>query len=348
MSQPTSRVLALLALLQTPEGLVGLTGTELARRIGVDTRSIRRYVAHLVQMGVPVHAQRGRDGGYRLRAGFKLPPMMFSADEALALAVGLHAAGALGLNGITPAIARTQAKLERVLPASVRRRLADVRQTVSLDLARPVAAGNTDILLGLSAAARAQQRVHLHYRSAEGAATQRDVDVYGLAYRAGAWYAVGHCHLRRELRSFRLDRVASVTALPKSFGRPEGFDVLGFLVRSIANLPRAHTVVVTLDTTLARAQQAVFIELGELQQVGQRVQLSAQADDLAWVARELARLPFAFKVVKPLALRREVHALGLALLDRAGLGANPSRSFRPSRKGSGVPKIEPVPRKVER
>lgn len=195
---------------------------------------------------------------------------------------------------------------------------------------------------------RAQQRVHLHYRGAEGNATQRDVYVYGLAYRAGAWYAVGHCHLRRELRWFRLDRVATVTALPKGFGRPEDFDVLGFLVRSIANLPRAHTVVVTLVTTQERALQAVFIEPGKLQQVGQHVQLSAQADDLAWVAHELARLPFAFKVMKPMALRHEVHALGLALVDRAGHGADPSRSFRSSRCVSGLPQIEPVPREVER
>ena len=292
MSHPTGRVLALLELLQ---GGTGLGGSELARRVGVDRRTVRRYVAHLVGMGVPVEAHRGRDGGYALRPGYKLPPMMFTADEALALAVGLHAAGELGLNGITPAIASTQAKLERVMPAGLRRQLADVRQSVALDLMRPFAAGNTSALLGLSAAARSQQRVHLRYRSADGSETARDVDVYGLAYRGGAWYAVGRCHLRRDLRSFRLDRVLTVEALPKSFGRPAGFDVLGHLARSIAQLPRAHTVEVVLATTLEHARRAVFVELGELRPLARGVWLSVQADDLEWVARELSRLPFAFR-----------------------------------------------------
>jgi predicted DNA-binding transcriptional regulator YafY len=314
MDHPTSRVLALLELLQASQGL---PGAELAERIGVDRRTVRRYIAHLVQLGVPIEAQRGRDGGYALRPGYKLPPMMFNADEALALAVGLRAAGEMGLAGITPAIASTQAKLERVMPANVRRRLADIDQTVSLDLARPFAAGATAALLGLSAAARAQQRVKLHYRSAEAQDTEREVDVYGLAYRGGAWYAVGHCHLRRALRSFRLDRVQGFEALPKSFGRPAGFNVLGHLARSIALLPRAHAVEVLLDTDLQSARRAVFVELGELQQALRGVLLRAQADDLHWVARELARLPFAISIVKPAALRRALAEHGQALVQRA-------------------------------
>lgn len=319
MSKPTARVLAVLELLQSGSGL---TGAELARRVGVDGRTVRRYIEHLVQLGVPVQAQRGRDGGYTLRPGYKLPPMMFTADEALALAVGLHAAGELGLAGITPAIASTQAKLERVMPASLRRRLADIGQTVSLDLVRPFAHGSTAALLGLSAAARAQQRVLLHYRSAEQLSTEREVDVYGLAYRGGAWYAVGHCHLRHDLRCFRLDRVLDVQALPKSFGRPPGFDVLAVLVRSIAMLPRAHAVNVLLDTTIEQARRAVFVELGELTPARRGVRLNVQADDLQWVARELARLPFDFTIIKPKALRVALaeHARSLAARARPSVG----------------------------
>lgn len=314
MSHPTSRVLAVLELLQAGSGL---GGAELAHRVGVDRRTVRRYIALLQQLGVPIDAQRGRDGGYAMRPGHKLPPMMFTADEALALAVGLRAAGELGLSGITPAIASTQAKLARVMPSGLRRRLADIDQTVSLDLVRPFAQGATAALLALSAAARAQQRVLLRYRSAEQQDSERELDVYGLAYRGGAWYAVGHCHLRRDLRSFRLDRVQSVQALPKSFGRPAGFDVLGYLVRSIAMLPRAYAVEVLLDTDLENARRAVFVELGELKAVRRGVQLCAQADNLDWVARELARLPFGFKIIKPAALRRALAAHGQALIERA-------------------------------
>jgi predicted DNA-binding transcriptional regulator YafY len=286
-------------------------------------------------MGVPIDAQRGRDGGYALRPGHKLPPMMFTADEALALAVGLHAAGELGLAGITPAIASTQAKLERVLPATLRRRLADVAQTVAIEGPRPFAAGSTAALLGLSAAARAQQRVHLRYRSADGRETERDVDVFGLAYRGGAWYAVGHCHLRRELRAFRLDRVLEVEALPRSFGRPEGFDVLAHLAQSIAMLPRAHAVEVQLATTLSAAQGVVFAELGTLTESGRGVRLSGQADDLAWFARELARLPFEFRIVKPAALRRALAAHGQALVERASRSSQAGR--QPVRAAPSAP-----------
>ena len=354
MSKPTSRVLAVLELLQSG---AGLGGAELAQRVGVDRRTVRRYVAHLVELGVPVTAQRGRDGGYALQPGYKLPPMMFSPDEALALAVGLHAAGELGLGGITPAIASTQAKLERVMPAALRRRLADVRQTVALELVRPYAVGrgsvghagddntragstnaaNTAALLGLSTAARAQQRVRLCYRDAELQDSEREVDVYGLAYRGGAWYAVGHCHLRRDLRSFRLDRVLAVEALPKSFGRPPGFDVLGHLQRSVAMLPRAFSVEVLLHTDLERARRVVFVELGELTQNKRGVRLSAQADDLDWLARELARLPFSFRVLKPLALRRALAAHAQALLACAG----PYSAAVPPRR-SGVQSQEPA------
>ena len=319
MNTPTTRVLAVLELLQ---GGSSLSGPDLARRIGVDGRTVRRYIGHLIEMGVPVEVQRGRDGGYALRPGYKLPPMMFSADEALALAVGLRAAGELGLSGITPAIASTQAKLERVMPVGVRRRLKDIDQTVSLDLVRPFAAGTTAALLGLSAAARARQRVRLHYRGADDLESEREVDVYGLAWRGDAWYAVGHCHLRRDLRSFRLDRVLAVESLPKSFGRPPDFDVLAYLARSIATLPRAYAVAVILDTDIDRARRFVFVELGTLTACTQGVRLEAQVDDLDWMARELARLPFGFTIRKPIALRRALAAHGRRLTRCADVRAH--------------------------
>lgn len=352
MSSPTSRVLALLELLQADAGAQGLGGAELAQRLGVDRRTVRRYVTHLLDLGVPVQARRGCDGGYVLRPGYRLPPMMFNDDEALALGVGLRVAGMLGLGGITPAVASTQAKLARVLPAPLRQRLADIDSTLALDLARPYAHGAPATLRALSAAARAQQRVWMRYRAAPadgapGAAaapvadpsaepladtpsadtapprpgdTERAVDVYGLAWRGGAWYAVGHCHLRGALRCFRLDRVQAVQALPASFGRPPGFDVLAHLRQAVATLPRAHTVRVQLHCDLAAARRAVFAELGTLQARGHGVQLDTQADNLDWVARELARLPFGFTVQRPVALRRAVAALAERLLAQAARG----------------------------
>ena len=119
MSRPTARVLALLELLQARRRS---TGSELATKLGVDARTVRRYVASLQEIGIPLTAERGRDGAYMLVAGFKVPPMMFTNDEALALSVGLLAARGLGLAAAASSAASAQAKLERVMPDDLRRR----------------------------------------------------------------------------------------------------------------------------------------------------------------------------------------------------------------------------------
>lgn len=311
MTRPTTRVLAVLELLQS-HGRV--SGPELARRIGVDGRTLRRYIAMLEELGIPIVAERGRFGGYALVAGFKLPPLVFTNDEALALAVGLLAARSLGLADAAPAVAGAQAKLQRVMPQALKRRLRAIDETVALDLSRRGSApGDNAALVTLSAAAQARQRVHLRYRSGEQQDTARDFDPYGLVWRGGRWYAVGHCHLRRDVRSFRLDRVIDVHALPASFGRPEGFDALGHLARSVAMLPRKYSVEVLLHTDLDRARRETFDAIGVFTPEGDAVRLSAQADDLDWFARELARLPFDFAVLSPSAIRDAIRRQGARL-----------------------------------
>ncbi|WNG48634.1 YafY family transcriptional regulator [Archangium minus] len=314
MSRPTTRVLTVLELLQTHGRM---SGAELARRLEVDRRTVRRYIAMLEELGIPLTAERGRDGAYMLVAGFKLPPMMFTEDEALALSVGLLAARGLGLAEAAPAVASAQAKLERVMPAGLKRRVRAVDETVALDLARSTAPGDNAALVALSAASQAQRRVRLRYRAAEHEETERDFDPYGLAWRAGRWYAVGVCHLRNGLRSFRLDRVRSVQPLEVSFSRPEGFDALEHLTRSVATLPRAYAIEVLLETDLETARRGVFPAFGVLEQVDGGVLLRGQSDDLGWFARELARLPFPFRIKQPDALREELAACARRLLQRS-------------------------------
>jgi predicted DNA-binding transcriptional regulator YafY len=311
MTRPTTRVLAVLELLQSQ---ARVSGPELARRIGVDGRTLRRYIGMLEELGIPIVAERGRFGGYALVAGFKLPPLVFTNDEALALAVGLLAARSLGLADAAPAVAGAQAKLQRVMPQALKRRLRAIDETVALDLSRRNAApGDNAALVTLSAAAQSRQRVHLHYRSGEQQDTARDFDPYGLVWRGGRWYAVGHCHLRRDVRSFRLDRVIDVDPLPANFGRPEGFDAVAHLARSVATLPRAHAIEVLLSTDLDRARRETFDAIGVFTPEGDAVRLSAQADDLDWFARELARLPFDFEVLSPQALRSALRRQGTRL-----------------------------------
>ena len=308
MERPTTRVLAVLELLQTH---ARISGSALSKSIDVDGRTMRRYIAILEELGIPITADRGRNGGYSLVSGFKLPPMMFTDDEALALSIGLLAARSLGLKDAAPAVKSALAKLERVMPTNLKRRVRAIDETVSLDLTRPShSEGDNAALAILSVAAQSQNRVHLRYLTAERKATEREVDPYGLAYRGGRWYMVGHCHLRSGLRSFRLDRVESVRALENRFERPHGFDALGHLAFSAAPLPRRYSIEVLLRTDLRSAKRELSNAIGVIEPAHEGVVLFAQADDLDWFARQLARVSFDFEVKGPAALRDAIKRCG--------------------------------------
>ena len=314
MYHPTTRVLAVLELLQTHGRM---SGAEMAARLEVDGRTLRRYIVTLEEMGIPITTDRGRHGGYSLVAGFKLPPMMFTDDEALALSIGLLAARSLGLAEAAPAVASAQAKLERIMPDNLKRRVSAVDETVKLDLSQAAAPDSNAALVILSGAAQNRQRVHMHYRSATGDDSERDFDAYGLAYRGGRWYAVGMCHLRRGLRSFRLDRIGRVQALEQTFTRPADFDALTHLALSVAAMPRAFAVEVLLKTDLKTAREQLFEAAGLFEQTADGVLLHNQSDDLDWFARELARLPFAFEIRHPPALRDALKTCASRLLQLA-------------------------------
>ncbi len=324
MSRPATRLLAVLEWLQAHGRL---TGAELARRLEVNPRTVRRYVARLEDMGVPVAAERGRDGAYRLVSGFKLPPMMFTDDESVVLALGLRAARELGVPGGGVAVATAQAKLERVMPLALKRRLRAFDQ---VKLEPPKATSSlveNRALVTLSAAAETRQRVRLRYQAADGASTARVFDPYGLAHRQGRWYVVGHCHLRRSERSFRLDRVVEVQPVEGqgAFERPVDFDALASVSSSVATLPRAFATEVLLRTDLVGARRALFSAAGALEPVAGGVLLRSQVDDLGWFALELSRLPFAFDIRTPRALRAALAANARRLL---GLARGPRRRSR--------------------
>ncbi|NKJ23403.1 YafY family protein [Dyella sp. SG609] len=316
MYRPATRALAVLELLQTHRRI---SGVELAQRLGVDGRTVRRYIAALEELGIPITAERGRHGAYLLVAGFKLPPMMFTDDEALALSVGLLAARSMGLTEASAAVASAQAKLERVMPERLMARTRAVADTVMLDLARSAAAGTSDTLFALSAAAQQCRRVRMRYRAANGVQSEREIDPYGLAHTGGFWYAVGHCHLRGGLRSFRLDRIAEAAAQEILFVRPRDFDAVAHLTFSLATLPREHSVEVLLHTTLDDALERLGGTMGLFEPTEAGVLLRAQVDGLDWFARQLARQPFDFSVRGPDGLRAAVGALA------ARLGASAAR-----------------------
>ncbi len=310
MYHPTTRVLAVLELLQVHGRM---TGPDLARRLEVDARTLRRYVTMLQDLGIPIVAERGRHGAYTWGEGAKLPPLMFSNEEALALTLGLLSSRKLGIAEAAAATESARAKLERVLPHELRQRVHAFGETVSLDTRASSAQVPAAILFELSRAAHDRHRAALRYRAATGEVTERDIDPYGLACRAGHWYVVGRCSLRRGPRSFRLDRIERLEVLEERFARPREFDVLAYLDESWANLPREHPFEVWLASDLATAQQALARGIGVLEPHGPGARLRGSTDNFDWLARELAALPFGFKVKSPHGLRVAVRELGLRL-----------------------------------
>ncbi|MEO7909754.1 MAG: YafY family protein, partial [Roseiflexaceae bacterium] len=291
--RPTARVLTTLELLQSHDRM---TGAELARRLEVDIRTVRNYVQTLTDLGIPVEAERGRYGAYRLRAGYKLPPLIFTEDEALALTLGLLVARQSGLATATPAIEGLLAKVERVLPASTRTRIQAVEQTVAFDSGATNSAPSGLHVMVLSSAIQSGRRVFLHYRSSRSEGTQRAFDPYGIAYYRGFWYTIGYCHLRQGQRLFRLDRIAHIEMTSETFPARVNFPALEAVQQALAVVPRVWQIEVWLETTLQAAQQLLHLPKAFFEESNGGVVFRVDVEDLPWMARLLAGLGIPFIV----------------------------------------------------
>lgn len=295
------RLLTLLEMLQVYRQL---SAADIAERLEVSPRTVRRYISGLQDMGIPVEAERGRAGGYRLRRGFKLPPLMLSNDEALVIVIGLLAAQQLGLSASGAAVQGALAKLDRVLPETQRGRAQAMQDFVSLGLsavARDHAKAET--ILGLTSAARDRTRVHLRYRSAADEVTERLIDPYGVAFQSGHWYLLCWDHLRSALRTFRLDRMLEIGVTTEAFQRPDNVDVIGTIERTLAEAGSGHRCEVLLDLTMGEARRRVSASDATLEAVDDGTLLRFRADDLDWAATYLARLECDLVVVRPAELR---------------------------------------------
>lgn len=316
MSNPTTRVLTLLELLQSHGNA---SGSALAQMLGVDGRTLRRYIATLEEIGIPLTAERGRHGGYKLVSGYKLPPMMFTNEETLAISLGLLAARSLSVGEVSTAVASAQAKLERVMPQKLKQQLRALNESVTLDLV-PQEAPDTSTLATLAAATQNRHRTVFDYiggskNESDGeVATRREFDPYGLVFRRGRWYAVGHCHLRMELRTFRLDRMRQLRALDIPFQRPQDFDASAYLTSSFASMDSGFEVKLLLHTDLASASAVLTEEMGLLTPKGNAVVWRTHTGCLNWLAAQLARLPFDFEVLTPMALKVELRQQAKRLL----------------------------------
>jgi len=301
VSRPATRVLALLEVLQD-RGLV--SAAELAERLEVDPRSVRRYATALRELGVPVESLRGRYGGYRLAPGYRLPPLMLADDEAVAVAVALTAAAERDEVGEPSATARALVKLTRVLPAPLRERVnALVATTGRLAERRPAAELAPEVALTLAAAVRARRRVRIDHTRAGGERTTRDVDPYGLVVHNRRWYLAGHDHRRDGVRTFRVDRISSVAELSARFVPPDGFDPVAHVRHGLTFGVWTHRTEVWLDTDVATARQMLGVTTGDLRPAaGGGVVFESGVEDLSGMARLLVSLPWRFTVRGPDAL----------------------------------------------
>ena len=318
MYHPTTRVLTVLELLQA-RGRMG--GAELAARLEVDLRTVRRYIAMLQDMGIPVETTRGPGGGYRLRPGFKLPPLMFTNEEAVAITFSLLRARRQGGVADATALEGALAKLERVLPEDLRLQIQAVEPSVTF--VSPRSAGpipNEQVLL-FSTAVQQQRRVTMRYRSHDKVGrhkdTERSLDPYGVVWHWEFWYVVGWCHLRQAVRVFRLDRVLEANLEDVHFERPTDFDSLKAVLDSIANVPSGWPVEVLLETTLEDAKRLFPAGGVLLEEAEGGVLFRARPQRLEWMARAMLTWERPFVIRQPQELREALRAVAAEAYARA-------------------------------
>lgn len=297
MYHPTSRVLTVLELLQSRPSI---SGPELAARLEMDVRTVRRYIMHLQDVGIPVEANIGRHGGYRLRPGFKLPPLLFTEEEATAIMLGLLGTSWLEIGQSSVAVEGAFAKVSRVLPLQARERLNAMSSHLHFFSPHQEVRPDVSLFITLSEAIGQQQRVVMDYRSHLDEVTHRKVEPYGIVGWDGHWYLVGYCCLRQDMRTFRLDRIQQVEALAESFERAEGFDCRAYVMRW--NSGGFH-VEVEFQAAFYTVQQRIPASYGSLTATPTGVLFQGQYDNLVGMARYLMSLNLPFVIHEPPALR---------------------------------------------
>jgi predicted DNA-binding transcriptional regulator YafY len=314
MYNPTSRVLTVLELLQSKPSI---SGPELAARLEIDVRSVRRYITILQDAGIPIEASIGRHGGYRLRPGFKLPPLLFTDEEATAIVLGLLGTSWLEIGQSPIAVEGALAKVLRVLPLRARERLSAVSEHLILSPHQQDARPDAGLLIDLSDAIQQRRRIAIDYRSQDEAVTHRAVEPYGLAGWWGRWYLVGYCCLREGYRLFRLDRMQDVRVLAEPFVRAEDFDCQAYVREHLGKLTSRWQIEVEFQAPLTTVQRKIPAGYGSLTVTPAGVLFQSQYGDIADTARYLLGVNLPFVVHQPQELRDELLRLAQQMIHSA-------------------------------
>ncbi|MFF3753049.1 helix-turn-helix transcriptional regulator [Streptomyces sp. NPDC002018] len=322
MTDTPARLLSLLSLLQTPREW---PGSELAERLGVSPRTIRRDIDRLRDLGYPVEASKGAIGGYRLVAGTAMPPLLLDDEEAVAIAVGLRAGAGHAIEGVDEASVRALAKLEQVLPSRLRHRVSTL-QAATIPVTRGDGATiDPRTLTVMAGAVTGGERLRFGYRSGDGTETKRQVEPYRLVSTGWRWYLVAYDLGREDWRTFRVDRVSEPFATGARFTPrelPDG-DAAQFLRRSMARRGRQAETEVDVEVSFAapvefvRARLPGYLGTPEPTGPGSCRLRTTTSDSLEWLALRLALVGCEFTVRQPGPLADCLRTLGAALIRAA-------------------------------
>jgi predicted DNA-binding transcriptional regulator YafY len=299
---PTERRLDILAAVQA---WPGISAVALAERLGVSERTARRDVEHLRRIGYGIDSDTGRYGGYTLRGGSKLPPLLLDADEAAAVALGLTAD--LGVSGLELAAGTALAKVSDAAPARARGTLTAVGASAQAAPDHRHQASSR-VLLALAHACRQRTSVYL---ARQGDGRRRRVQPHRLVKVGSRWYLVACAQGRNAWSLYALARMTRVDpagpGLPTPPPPPYAAD---FARASLATAPRRHQVRVRLHTSADLARELVGPATATIDDEGASCLLTLATDDLDWAARYLVYLNIDFDVVAPAALTTTLHDLG--------------------------------------
>jgi len=309
MANTSSRTLRLLSLLQTHRHW---PGAELAERLGVSVRTLRRDIDRLRELGYPVAAQRGGDGGYQLAAGTALPPLVLDDDEAVAIAVGLMGAAQSSVTGTAEASVRALAKIVPVMPKRLRRRMdAVAAMTEPVSFSGPPTSVDASALTSLAQACRDSERVRFGYAAADGERTERHVEPHRLVSVGRRWYLVAYDLDRHDWRSFRLDRLADPATTGSRFAprRLPAADAATFVREAIGHRAVAHRIEVMVEAPAAVAADRIGRWASVTPVDAGSCLVRMNADSLDWAVLALSAVDAEFTVRAPAELVERLDTL---------------------------------------
>ncbi|MGH3648253.1 MAG: helix-turn-helix transcriptional regulator [Micromonosporaceae bacterium] len=310
MLETSARLLRLLSLLQARRDW---PGSALADRLGVSARTVRRDVDRLRELGYPVHASRGTDGGYRLGAGAAMPPLLLDDEEAVAVAVSLRTGARGAIAGVEETSLRALAKLEQVLPSRLRRRVNALQtQTVAVPPDRIGPTVDAAVLTELSAACRDHERVRFDYLSHGGDPSRRDVEPYRLVNWGRRWYLVGFDVDRADWRTFRVDRIAPRTPSGPRFTPRElpAEDLAEYVSRRVSAAAWRYQARIIVYAPAAAVTEQINPAVGTVSPIDEHTSLlRTGADSIDTIAVYVSLLNMDFEVTDPPELVERIRAL---------------------------------------